>query len=74
EYNKQMQEAFAGIDTTYVNKSEFEQEMNKFNFGIDKAGGVNLIRNSTGFQWEDTAPSDEMLTNPKFEGTISTTG
>lgn len=74
EYNKQMEEAFAGIDTTYVNKSEFEQEMNKFNFGIDKAGGVNLIRNSTGFQWEDTAPSDEMLTNPKFEGTISTTG
>lgn len=74
EYNKQMQEAFAGIDTTYVNKSEFEQEMNKFNFGIDKAGGVNLIRNSTGFQWEDTAPSDEMLTNPKFEETISTTG
>ena len=74
EYNKQMQDAFAGIDTTYVNKSEFEQEMNKFNFGIDKAGGVNLIRNSTGFQWEDTAPSDEMLTNPKFEGTISTTG
>lgn len=74
EYNKQMQEAFAGIDTTYVNKSEFEQEMNKFNFGIDKAGGVNLIRNSTGFQWEDRAPSDEMLTNPKFEGTISTTG
>lgn len=74
EYNKQMQESFAGIDTTYVNKSEFEQEMNKFNFGIDKAGGVNLIRNSTGFQWEDTAPSDEMLTNPKFEGTISTTG
>ncbi|ASZ76810.1 hypothetical protein [Efunavirus EF1] len=73
EYNKQMQDAFAGIDTTYVNKSEFEQEMNKFNFGIDKAGGVNLIRNSTGFQWEDTAPSDEMLTNPKFEGTISTT-
>lgn len=74
EYNKQIEEAFAGIDTTYVNKSEFEQEMNKFNFGIDKAGGVNLIRNSTGFQWEDTAPSDEMLTNPKFEGTISTTG
>jgi hypothetical protein len=74
EYNKQMQDAFAGIDTTYVNKSEFEQEMNKFNFGIDKAGGVNLIRNSTGFQWEDTAPSDEILTNPKFEGTISTTG
>lgn len=74
EYNQQMQDAFAGIDTTYVNKSEFEQEMNKFNFGIDKAGGVNLIRNSTGFQWEDTAPSDEMLTNPKFEGTISTTG
>lgn len=74
EYNKQMEEAFAGIDTTYVNKSEFEQEMNKFNFGIDKAGGVNLIRNSTGFQWEDTAPSNEMLTNPKFEGTISTTG
>lgn len=74
EYNKQMQDAFAGIDTTYVNKSEFEQEMNKFNFGIDKAGGVNLIRNSTGFQWEDTAPSDEMLTNPTFEGTISTTG
>ena len=74
EYNKQMQDAFAGIDTTYVNKSEFEQEMNKFNFGIDKAGGVNLIRNSTGFQWEDTTPSDEMLTNPKFEGTISTTG
>lgn len=74
EYNKQMQEAFAGIDTTYVNKSEFEQEMNKFNFGIDKAGGVNLIRNSTGFQWEDRAPSDEMLINPKFEGTISTTG
>lgn len=74
EYNKQMEEAFAGIDTTYVNKSEFEQEMNKFNFGIDKAGGVNLIRNSTGFQWEDTTPSDEMLTNPKFEGTISTTG
>lgn len=74
EYNKQMQEAFAGIDTTYVNKSEFEQEMNKFNFGIDKAGGVNLIRNSTGFQWEDRAPSDEMLSNPKFEGTISTTG
>lgn len=74
EYNKQMEEAFAGIDTTYVNKSEFEQEMNKFNFGIDKAGGVNLIRNSTGFQWEDTAPSDEMLTNPNFEGTISTTG
>lgn len=73
EYNQQMQDAFAGIDTTYVNKSEFEQEMNKFNFGIDKAGGVNLIRNSTGFQWEDTAPSDEMLTNPKFEGTISTT-
>lgn len=73
EYNKQMQDAFAGIDTTYVNKSEFEQEMNKFNFGIDKAGGVNLIRNSTGFQWEDTAASDEMLTNPKFEGTISTT-
>lgn len=74
EYNKQIEEAFAGIDTTYVNKSEFEQEMNKFNFGIDKAGGVNLIRNSTGFQWEDTAPSDEMLTNPKFEGAISTTG
>lgn len=74
EYNKQMEDAFAGIDTTYVNKSEFEQEMNKFNFGIDKAGGVNLIRNSTGFQWEDTAPSDEMLANPKFEGTISTTG
>lgn len=74
EYNQQIQDAFAGIDTTYVNKSEFEQEMNKFNFGIDKAGGVNLIRNSTGFQWEDTAPSDEMLTNPKFEGTISTTG
>lgn len=74
EYNQQMQDAFAGIDTTYVNKSEFEQEMNKFNFGIDKAGGVNLIRNSTGFQWEDTAPSDEMLINPKFEGTISTTG
>lgn len=74
EYNKQMQDAFAGIDTTYVNKSEFEQEMNKFNFGIDKAGGVNLIRNSTGFQWEDRAPSDEMLANPKFEGTISTTG
>lgn len=74
KYNQQMQDAFAGIDTTYVNKSEFEQEMNKFNFGIDKAGGVNLIRNSTGFQWEDTAPSDEMLTNPKFEGTISTTG
>lgn len=74
EYNKQIEEVFAGIDATYVNKSEFEQEMNKFNFGIDKAGGVNLIRNSTGFQWEDTAPSDEMLTNPKFEGTISTTG
>lgn len=74
EYNKQMEETFAGIDTTYVNKSEFEQEMNKFNFGIDKAGGVNLIRNSTGFQWEDTTPSDEKLTNPKFEGTISTTG
>lgn len=74
EYNKQIEEAFAGIDTTYVNKSEFEQEMSKFNFGIDKAGGVNLIRNSTGFQWEDTMPSDEMLTNPKFEGTISTTG
>lgn len=73
EYNKQVEEAFARIDTTYVNKSEFEQEMNKFNFGIDKAGGVNLIRNSTGFQWEDTAPSDEMLANPKFEGTISTT-
>ena len=68
EYNQQMQSAFAGLDATYINKSEFEQEMTKFNFGIDKAGGVNLIRNSTGFQWNDYTPGAEMLKNPKFEG------
>lgn len=41
----------------YVKSSEFEKLDTAFKFRIDKAGGMNMLKNSTGYIWS-TNPSD----------------
>lgn len=50
EYNRLLKEGIDGIDfTPYVTQSELEQLKDSFNFSIQQAGGVNLLKNSLGF-------------------------
>lgn len=54
EYQRLLQEGIDGIDfSPYVKNSELEQLKDSFNFTIQQAGGVNMLRNSLGFSGED---------------------
>ena len=54
EYQRLLQEGINGIDfSPYVKNSELEQLKDSFNFTIQQAGGVNMLRNSLGFSGED---------------------
>lgn len=51
-YMKELEEKMDEINikfTSYVTQSELTQTKEEFNFSFKKAGGVNLIRNSLGF-------------------------
>lgn len=67
EYQRLLQEGIDGIDfSPYVKNSELEQLKDSFNFTIQQAGGVNMLRNSLGFSgldfW-DGATSENLLLN-----------
>lgn len=52
QYAKELEAKMADIDvkfTSYVTNTELVQTKEEFNFYFKKAGGVNLIRNSIGF-------------------------
>lgn len=54
EYQRLLQEGIDGIDfSPYVKNSELEQLKDSFNFTIQQAGGVNMLRNSLGFSGLD---------------------
>lgn len=53
EYNLLMQQYADQINSMYTNMTEMQQTIDKFLFNIESAGGVNIIRNSTGFQYDD---------------------
>lgn len=67
EYQRLLQEGIDGIDfSPYVKNSELEQLKDSFNFTIQQAGGVNMLRNSLGFSgldfW-DGAKGENLLLN-----------
>lgn len=54
EYQRLLREGIDGIDfSPYVKNSELEQLKDSFNFTIQQAGGVNMLRNSLGFSGTD---------------------
>lgn len=70
EYQRLLQEGIDGIDfSPYVKNSELEQLKDSFNFTIQQAGGVNMLRNSLGFSgtdfW-DGANGRNLLLNSSF--------
>lgn len=67
EYQRLLREGIDGIDfSPYVKNSELEQLKDSFNFTIQQAGGVNMLRNSLGFSgldfW-DGAKGENLLLN-----------
>lgn len=51
---EEMAERIGNIDmSTFVTQSQMEQTSKEFNFKISSGGGVNLIKNSTGFSGTD---------------------
>ena len=54
EYERILEEGINGIDfSPYVTNSELEQLKDSFNFTVQQAGGVNMLRNSLGFSGMD---------------------
>lgn len=59
DYNRLIKEGINGIDfTPYVTNSELQQLKDSFNFSVQQAGGVNMLKNSLGFSgldfWDGT--------------------
>lgn len=54
DYNRLIKEGINGIDfTPYVTNSELQQLKDSFNFSVQQAGGVNMLKNSLGFSGLD---------------------